>query len=443
MYRRVFVSTEEGGNFCIVVFTMPPFDFVFFLIGCQEKLFLDNTYQNLITISPAFGANSYDKFMVGLFVTNVKLPLNKFRFFAAPMYSFGSKTFTGIGKMDYSFYPTKVFKKINLFLNASRFTEDEFADSTAKKIYQGFQKIVPGIRFTLKEQDPHSLMHRYVQWKTFFITEDQLRFSNDTLGNPPAIVTEITKRKENRYLNQLLFVSENSRALYSYQGILGVEQAKDFVRATFTGNYFFNYPKSGGLNVRVFAGKFIYTGSKTITKEFSTERYHLNMTGANGFEDYTFSDYFIGRNRFENLPSQQIMMRDGGFKVKTDLLAAPVGQTDDWLASVNFTSSVPSSINPLSILPFKIPLKVFFDLGTYAEAWKKNSETDHFLFDGGFQISLLKNIVNIYVPLIYSNVYKSYIQSILEKKNRFFTKISFSIDISNFSLKKIDKNLTF
>jgi hypothetical protein len=40
-------------------------------------------------------------------------------------------------------------------------------------------------------------------------------------------------------------------------------------------------------------------------------------------------------------------------------------------------------------------------------------------------------------------VNKNYSQSILEKKNRFFKKISFSIDISNFNLKKIDKNLSF
>ena len=211
----------------------------------------------------------------------------------------------------------------------------------------------------------------------------------------------------------------------------------------FTGNYFFNYPKNGGLDVRFFAGKFFYTTSKTITKEFATERYHLNMTGANGYQDYTYSDYFMGRNKFDGLPSQQMMMRDGGFKIKTDLLASPVGQTDDWLMAANFTSSIPSAINPLNILPVKIPLKVFVDIGTYAEAWKKNAEVDRFLFDGGLQVSLLKNTVNIYVPLIYSSIYKNYIQSILEKKNRFFKKISFSIDISNFNLKKIDKNIPF
>jgi hypothetical protein len=94
-------------------------------------------------------------------------------------------------------------------------------------------------------------------------------------------------------------------------------------------------------------------------------------------------------------------------------------------------------------LPVKIPLKIFADIGTYAEAWKNKAENDRFLYDAGFQISLLKETINIYVPLIYSSVYRDYLQSTILKKERFFKKISFSIDISNFSLRKIDRNLVF
>jgi hypothetical protein len=238
-------------------------------------------------------------------------------------------------------------------------------------------------------------------------------------------------------------VIENNRALYPYRGELKIEQGKDFVRTAFTGNYFFNYPKEGGLSVRLFAGKFLYTGSKTIIKQFTTDRYHLNMTGANGYEDYTYSDYFIGRNKFEGMESQQIMMRDGGFKIRTDLLADKVAKTDDWLVAANFSTTIPSSINPLSMLPFKIPLKIFLDIGTYAEAWKNKTENDRFLYDAGLQISLLKETINIYVPMIYSSVYRDYLQSTIPKKERFTKKISFSIDISNFSLRKIDRNFAF
>ena len=190
------------------------------------------------------------------------------------------------------------------------------------------------------------------------------------------------------------------------------------------------------MNTRLFAGKFMYLGNKTIYKQFETDRYHLNMTGANGYEDYTYSNYFIGRNEFQGAASQQIMMRDGGFKVRSDLLSNKIGKTDDWLVALNLSTDFPKGINPLQVLPFKIPLKVFFDIGTYSEAWKNNPSTGKFLYDAGLQISLYKNLVNIYFPILYSKVYADYFKSTIPKNKRFLQNISFSIDIQNFRLNK-------
>jgi hypothetical protein len=288
-------------------------------------------------------------------------------------------------------------------------------------------------------------MNRYIQWKSFFINEEFFRISNDTTiaGIDTTIRQLVNTQGKNRALQQLKIVFENYRALYPYSAELNIEQGKDFIRTAFTGKYFFNYPKSGGLDVRLFAGKFFYLGNKSFSKQFATDRYHLNMTGANGYEDYTYSDYFIGRNKFERLPSQQIMLRDGGFKVRTDLYADKVGKTDDWLAAVNLVTTIPSGMNPLSVLPLNIPLKLFADIGTYADAWKRDANLDRFIFDAGLQLSLFKNVVNIYMPVIYSRVYKDYIQSALDKNKRFLKTISFSINISNFNLRNINPELDF
>ena len=167
------------------------------------------------------------------------------------------------------------------------------------------------------------------------------------------------------------------------------------------------------------------------------------MTGANGYEDYTYSDYFIGRNKFQAAASQQIMMRDGGFKVRTNLLAEKVGKTDDWLAAVNLTSAIPDAVNIFNILPVKLPVKLFADIGTRSEAWKKNAAEDRFIYDAGLYLSLLSDNINIYLPLIYSPVFSDYFKSTLPQKNRWLKKISFTIDISNFNLRKINRNLSF
>ena len=167
------------------------------------------------------------------------------------------------------------------------------------------------------------------------------------------------------------------------------------------------------------------------------------MTGANGNEDYTYSDYFAGRNYFEKWQSQQIMNRDGYFKIRTDLLSQKIGRTDDWLIAANLTSAIPDNINPFNLLPVKLPVKLFFDLGTYAEAWKQDAETDRFLFDAGIYFPLWSETINIFVPLLSSSVYGDYYTSTIPKNQRFWKKISFCIDISNFSFRKIDRNLDF
>lgn len=394
---------------------------------------LKNTDQyNYLFLAPAFGYNFYDKIMIGPLVHNYTLPEPDFHFFIAPMYATGSKTIEGIGKVGYNFMSYGAIRKTEISLSAEKFSMDEFTDFAGKKNYLGFSKIVPSIKLTFRNNDATSEIKKWIQWKTFFTTETSLSFFNDTVLQEDVI----SYPKTNRYLNQLTYTLENDRVLYPYFANITAEQANDFLRFAFEGKYFFNYQKGGGMNTRLFAGKFMYLGNKTIYKQFETDRYHLNMTGANGYEDYTYSNYFIGRNEFQGAASQQIMMRDGGFKVRSDLLSNKIGKTDDWLVALNLSTDFPKGINPLQVLPFKIPLKVFFDIGTYSEAWKNNPSTGKFLYDAGLQISLYKNLVNIYFPILYSKVYADYFKSTIPKNKRFLQNISFSIDIQNFRLNK-------
>ena len=393
---------------------------------------------NYIFVAPAAGFNYYDKLMVGAMLHNYSLPFSKFQFLVVPLYATGSKQFNGLGRVSYSLYPGNDGQKLELVIAGAKFTGDSFTDSTGTKNYQPFSKIVPSVKFTFANKNPRSSITRFVQFKSFFISETSLVFSRDTVQN----IDLISYPKENRIVNQLQFVVDNSRALYPYAAALQVDQGNGFVRTNFTGDYFFNYAKGGGVNLRFFAGKFFYTGDETFFTQYETDRYHFNMTGPKGYEDFNYSNYFIGRNEFEGISSQQIMMRDGAFKVRTDMLSTKIGKTDNWLAAMNFNSTIPDKVNPLWVLPFKIPLKVFVDIGTYAEAWKTNVGTPRFLYDAGLQVSLFKNILNIYIPLFYSKVYRDYFKSTITEK-RFLKNISFSVDIQNATIKKLFPQIAF
>jgi hypothetical protein len=396
---------------------------------------------NALIITPVAGINMYDGFMIGAALTNYTFPPTKFQFIVAPMYGTKSKQLNGVARASYTMYPSKTFQRITLAVNALKFSTNDFVDTANQKYITGFRKIAPSLKFVFAEKNPRSTRERFIQWKTFLLDEDDLRFRSDTFPNGDRF-TKITTTSASRYLNQLRFVIQDNRVLYPYRGELMAEQARDFVRLAFTGNYYFNYNEKLGADIRVFAGKFIYLGERTISKRFGTDPYHLNLSAPKGYEDYTYSNYFVGRNEFEGFASQQMMMRDGGFKVRTDLLANKIGKTDDWLMALNFSTDIPDQINILNILPFKVPLKVYMDIGTYADAWKANAEGSKVLYNAGLQLSLFKNTINIYAPLLYSKPYKDYFLSTITEK-RFLKNISFTIDIQNFSLKKIDRRMPF
>jgi hypothetical protein len=375
--------------------------------------------------------------MIGGILHNYTLPASKLQFFISPMYGTQSKKLTGLARAGFNWSSYGTIQKGELSIGAASFSMSDFTDSAGNTTYLGFSKMAPSLKLIFKEKNARSTFKKWLQWKTFVIQEDGLLFTRDT-DNKDII----TFPKTTYYINQLKLAVENDRVLYPFKTELQADQGEDFIRTTFTGNYFFNYKTKGGMNLRLFAGKFFYLGDKTFTKQFASDRYHLNMTGAKGYEDYTYSNYFIGRNEFDGFLSQQIMIRDGGFKVRTDQLADKIGKTDDWLAALNFNTDIPDNANPLQILPIKIPLKIFFDVGTYAEAWNKDAATGKFVYDAGLQISFLHELINIYVPVLYSKVYSDYFKSTIPK-NRFFKNISFSIDIQKFRLRNMEKRYPF
>ncbi len=401
----------------------------------------NNASTNTLIVAPVFGINKYDGFMLGAALTNYTLAPRAFQFIAAPIFATKSKELNGVARASYTWYPTKKFQRITFAVNALKFTTDNFTDTANQTYITGFRKLSPSLKFVFAENNPRSTRERFIQWKTFLIAEDNLRFKSDTFPNGNRFIN-ITKEQSSRYLNQLRFVIQDTRALYPYRGELMAEQTNDFVRLAFTGNYYFNYNERLGANIRFFAGKFIYLGERTISKAFATDPFHLNLSAPKGSEDYTYSNYFLGRSEQEGFAAQQMMMRDGGFKVRTDFLANKIGKTDNWLMAVNFSTHIPDQINILRILPFTVPLKLFVDLGTYADAWQPNAEGSRVLYNAGLQLSLLKNSINIYAPLLYSKPYKDYFISTIPEK-RFLKNIAFTIDLQNFSLKKFDRRLPF
>lgn len=396
-------------------------------------MFSLNDYDSVTHINwmPVAGYNVYDKLMIGLALHNYTMPAHKLQFFLAPMYATGSKEVVGLGRIGYTWRPNNVFDKIDLSVSGARFSTREGIDSNGNKVYAGFHKIAPALRFTFNNNNPRSSIEKWLEWRSFLIWENNFRY---VLNSEDGEFYPTKGKTTHRYLNQLSFNITDYRALYPYDLQLQVQQGEGFYRASATGHYFFNYANSGGLQMRVFAAKFGYIGEKTALKQARLSIYQPKLTAVRGYEDYTYSNYFIGRNEPDGFSSQQIMMRDGGLKLRTDLFQGLQGRSDNWIASMNLNTTLPKGL-----FPIPLPIKIFLDAGTYADAWKKDAATSRFLYVAGLQLTLFKDLVHVYAPVLYSREFRDNLKTVPEE-NTFFKKISFSIDVHRFNIRKATGN---
>lgn len=382
-----------------------------------------------VFLSPAAGFNMYDKLMVGVLLHKYTLPEEKIQFLMAPLYATGSRQLNGVAKLNYHWY-NKQSNRIELGVNASHFSSKFSLDSSNSKVFENFTRVVPYLQFHLRKE-PRSTLSRWFDWRTYIINEKYFD-SFDTVFRPTA------QQTSTRYINQLTFTAENTRVLYPYSYQLQIQQGNGFVRANATGNYFFNYGKNGGMQVRVFTAAFRFTGPSK-TEGYS---YMPKLMAANGVDDYTYSSYFLGRTasvsngetpvKNAGVAAQQIMVQNsGGLKLRPDLFSSIQGYSEKWVAAVNLNTTLPENL-----FPVKIPLKLYFDIGTYAEAWDKERKAPKFLYTGGLQLSLFKNALNVYAPLIYSSAIKNELKTD-PVNNTFGKRITFSIDVHNLTIKKV------
>ncbi len=391
---------------------------------------------NYISVAPAVGYNLYDGFMLGGLLHNYSLPLSKFQYAVAPLFATKSSQLRGIWQVAYNWYQNNFFQNIKVGVNFASFASNHSLDTNNKKIFESFNKIVPHISFHFNHS-VKSYLKSSIDFRTFLFAENNFTNYEYKTGSDSIISYPTALKRSNRYLNQATFLLENNRVLYPYKYKLQVQQGEGFYRLNLTGNYFFNYAAGGGLGVRAFAALFNYIGEK----KFSAYAYQPKLLANNGADDYTANSYFIGRTAsaaYENIAiknsgvaAQQVMIENsGGLKVRLDQYSSVQGYSEKWVAAFNINSSLPNKI-----FPFKVPLKLYLDIGTYAEAWDKGGSTQKVLYTGGLQLSLLKNAINVYIPLLYSKAFKEQLDTDKEA-SKLSNKITFSIDLQQLKIGK-------
>ena len=170
---------------------------------------------------------------------------------------------------------------------------------------------------------------------------------------------------------------------------VNIQQNRDFVKSSVTANYKVTFKKKNkSLDIRFYAGKFLDN------KNLSNGNYYFNSSGATGTHDYMYDNVFLGRSESTQFLSQQFAETEGNMKVYTLL-----GQTRDWMSALNLNCS----------LPGKIPFSLFADFSTFSTDSMTNVgvKKQYLLYDFGLHFSIIKNVIDVYVPLLMSSDIKN------------------------------------
>ncbi len=350
---------------------------------------LEDPYKSTLYYAPALGFNAHDGVMTGLAFYNSVFPQKKFEFGLAPMFAWRSKSIVGAGFMQYNFpikYGNRLFQNVSLATDYRQFSLNDDGD---------FYGIIKGkLDFELKRKRIRFSPEQHILLRLLNTTHNYALFSDATYSID---------------LNKPFYGLSGEVRLRYGQSDFGNYFVNAELEATNTFRYGRNLNK---IDVRGYVGKFL-SGSASVS---SNEAFHL--AGQYGAADYTYDHWYVGRGETnKNIYGQQMIFNQAGFKTFTPIVS------NDWMAAINLDVE----------LPVPIGLSVFADLGFYPvynyifspSGFVEEITVDN-AFDFGFSISLMNELIEVYVPLAFSDQIESYYD--LNNYN-FFQKIRYTFNI--------------
>ncbi|MGY6561620.1 MAG: hypothetical protein ACXITV_05900 [Luteibaculaceae bacterium] len=369
----------------------------------SKEIYLDNPEipieKRYNYLGPVVGYNAANGTLLGLYFGNVASKNDRWQYNTFTLYGFKTQNINGFWNFRYKFKDdNNTQKRPELFFNAARFEA-----SNLNQFRLRYNTLQGGLEF------------KNVGFSKF---EGTLRLS-------ATGILEEEKVQENRSDNFSLFTHLNYQLKRSFTGqnwyinpevIQGPDFAKVSLSSTLQFFYNTNFgskPREKQILLRGFAGKFLYNNT-------NNGRFNWQMSGQNGRTDFMYNQAFLGRYvEQRNLLNRQFIDNHGSFKT-------PIrgGTSNDWLTALN------AKID----LPIPLPIGVFGNAGWYpfTQISIRNGVTDITqeignLSEAGLYLSLFKNALVIYLPLLYSTAIQN---ELTLQGNSTLQNITFSLNIN-------------
>ncbi len=322
----------------------------------QLRFFKDteNPYYNQIFYVPEFKFNVNTGISAGITINNKSFIDRPFRFDIKPQYSSREKSLVGSAGF-----------RMRRFYNEGKLNSFSYALSGGTSFFDfnsRFTTITPSATFTWRPEDFIANRRQFL----FFRVRNVFRDIDE------SIIDQIDTEPDFSVFN-VRYGDVDNNILHFKSWVLDAQLASNFSKVSFEWEKRTLFDNNRQLNLRFYAGKFLFNDSGSDFFSFALDRP----------TDYLFDLNYLNRSQnATGITSQQFIPAEGGFKSIFDNRFG-----NDWIVTAN------ASINVWQWI------EVYGDVGGI----RNRSESARFFYDSGVRLNLVTDFFELYFPLYSTN----------------------------------------
>lgn len=321
-----------------------PIKFIFF------KDLEDPNYNQIVYI-PTLEYNLYDGFYPGIRFHNKTILDKPFIFDVNPSYSTKTNQLTGRGTIFFNQY-----NRDSNWYHTRYLLNGHYLHYAPEASYL---KLMPVVHFRIRPDDFRDNKIQTLTLKQTIIEREKSDF----------IVEENT---ENYSIFSAKYYNGRTEITNHYNFLTDFQLSKNFGKLAGEIQYRKLFNDNRQLNLRLFAGTFLYNKTKSTYFDFGLDRP----------SDYLFESEYLGRSETTGFFSQQLIPNDGFFKSIFETRFA-----NQWMITSNASCNIWNWI------------EVYGDIG----AFKNKNNPTKFVYDSGIRLNLVTDYFELYLPVHSSN----------------------------------------
>ncbi len=357
----------------------------------QPLASLDNPQRTQIFFTPLTGYNAYDGMLPGLAMYNYAVNPKRLNLVLLPQFGVRSQDLCGLIDLRIPlFFPSGFARQLTWVSNLRSY---HYSFDTRLNQALRFVRLHQYAGITLRKKNPRARQTSQIEGRATWAMRQEVTGSSDTVS-----------LEQRGFGNASLdYVFKHNVAINPYQLRMGISwehaQGKfywpraDVVLLYGEGIFQLSYPrKKAAASIRVYA-------TAPLVKP-TTSLFAPQLAATAGPDDDFFDDLFLARSDIIGWRARQIYVRnDGGFRMRTEGGYPRIGESRSWMFAANVTVPLPSFPR----------LFAFGDLGLVPPVDVGQVVYSELQYTGGIGFALVRNLAEIYLPLIFSPDIRSHL----------------------------------